>query len=133
MIVRNENEMFKLGKKLGKEIRPPYCIELRGDVGAGKTTFTQGIADGLGVRETVTSPSFLISKRYAFPKGELVHYDFYRLEEPGLMAEELDDSLSDPGTIVIVEWGGEVEGVLPENRKIIEIKALENGDREVKW
>ena len=132
MIVRTEEEMMKFGEEFAKTLDFPAAIQLVGDVGAGKTTFTRGLAKGLGVSEAVTSPSFTISKRYAGEKVELVHYDFYRLDDPGIMAEDLNDSLSDLNTVVVVEWGGDVEGLLPENHQKIEIKILEDGSREVK-
>lgn len=132
-IIKNEAGMRELGEEIARELALPFCVELRGDVGAGKTTLTRGIAKGLGATEAVTSPSFTISKRYVIDGGELVHYDFYRLDEPGLMADDLYDSLSDEKTGVIVEWGEEVAGVLPENRIIVTIKLLANGEREVKW
>ena len=71
-------------------------IELVGDVGAGKTTFVRGLAQGLGIKEPITSPSFTISKSYALKNGGfLVHYDFYRLQDPGLMSEDLQALLDD--------------------------------------
>ena len=132
MIIRTEEEMMKFGEEFAKTLDFPAVIQLIGDVGAGKTTFTRGLAKWLGVSEAVTSPSFTISKRYAGEKVELVHYDFYRLDDPGIMAEDLNDSLSDLNTVVVVEWGGDVEGLLPENHRKIEIKILEDGSREVK-
>ena len=107
-------------------------IELVGDVGAGKTTFVRGLAKGLGIKEPVTSPSFTISKSYALKNGGyLVHYDFYRLEDPGLMAEDLQDNLSNQKNIIVIEWGNSVKDLLPENHTKIEIKYNEDNSREV--
>lgn len=107
-------------------------IELIGDVGAGKTTFTRGLAKGLGITEPITSPSFTISKTYALPNdGNLIHYDFYRLSDPGLMLDDLEENLKNPKNIVIVEWGESISDVLPKNRTIIKIKYTDNGAREV--
>lgn len=131
MIIKNEAEMLKFGEKFAKDLNFPAVIQLIGDVGAGKTTFTRGLAKGLGVSEAVTSPSFVISKRYAGEKADLIHYDFYRLDDPGIMVEDLADSLSEENAVVVVEWGGSVEGLLPENCQKIEIKLLEDGSREV--
>ena len=131
MIIKSENEMLKFGEKFVKDLAFPAVIQLIGDVGAGKTTFTRGLAKGLGVSEPVTSPSFVISKRYAGKKVDLIHYDFYRLDDPGIMAEDLADSLSEENAVVVVEWGGDVEGLLPENHIKIEIKLLDDGTREV--
>ena len=107
-------------------------IELIGDVGAGKTTFVRGLAKGLGVKEPITSPSFTISKSYAIPGGKtLVHYDFYRLPDPGLMAEDLEENLNDPNSIVIVEWADSVADLLPKDHTKIQIKYCDDGTREV--
>lgn len=142
MRIKTEKEMLDYGRTLGGEFLvrvkrgETVVVELLGDVGAGKTTLTRGIAEGLGVAEPVTSPSFTISKRYAFPvdesDGVLAHYDFYRLPDPGLMTEELDESLATPGTVVILEWADSVEGILPDDRMQIRILYLDDGGREVK-
>ncbi len=131
MKITSEKEMIELGISIAKQIHAPQVIELVGDVGAGKTTFVRGLAKGLGVKGPVTSPSFTISKSYAFPGGILTHYDFYRLPDPGLMAEDLEESMSDPQSIVIVEWANTVENLLPENCMRIEIKYNDDNTREV--
>ncbi|MBR5939520.1 tRNA (adenosine(37)-N6)-threonylcarbamoyltransferase complex ATPase subunit type 1 TsaE [Candidatus Saccharibacteria bacterium] len=107
-------------------------IELIGDVGAGKTTFVRGLAKGLGITEPITSPSFTISKTYALPAGgNLIHYDFYRLSDPGLMLDDLEENLKNPKNIVIVEWAESISDVLPKNKTVIKIKYTDNGTREV--
>lgn len=131
MKIASEAEMIAFGEQFAKTIKPPKIIELVGDVGAGKTTFVRGLAEGLGVKEPITSPSFTISKEYAFDGGILIHYDFYRLENPGLMAGDLMESINDPQAIVIVEWADSVENILPEDRTKISIKYCDDGSREV--
>ena len=131
MKISSEKEMLDFASNFAKSLSLPAVIELVGDVGAGKTTFTRGLAKGLGVESPVTSPSFTISKRYALPGGSLVHYDFYRLPDPGLMADDLADVLSEKNTVVVVEWGGSISDLLPENHHKIEIKLNEDGSREV--
>ena len=131
MLIHSEAEMLDCGKKLGASLEAPAVLELLGDVGAGKTTITRGIAEGLGIAEAVTSPSFTISKEYQGEKYRLVHYDFYRLADPGIMSEDLDEAISDPNTITIVEWGESIRDVLPENRKRIEIKYIDENTREI--
>ena len=111
----------------------PYVIELIGDVGVGKTTLVRGIAKGLGIKEPITSPSFTISKAYACPDGRtLIHYDFYRLNDPGLMAEDLEENLKNENNIVIIEWSDSVKDILPKNHTIINIKYNDDGSRELK-
>lgn len=132
-----EQEMVEYGKELAKKLKAEdfdgaKVIELIGDVGVGKTTFTRGLAEGLGVSEAVTSPSFTVSKVYALPDGgRLVHYDFYRLSEPGLMAEDLAENLADVRNVVVVEWGESVVDLLPEKHIKVEIKYNDEETREV--
>lgn len=123
--------MLEFGRNFAQKLQLPAAIELIGDVGAGKTTFTRGLAAGLGVAESVTSPSFTISKRYAFPGGELVHYDFYRLDDPGIMRDELDETLNEANSVVVVEWGGDVAGLLPKSKHRLEIQLNSDGSRTI--
>lgn len=133
--VQSEAEMMLLGRLFAENLTFPAVFELVGDVGAGKTTFTRGLADGLGVEEAVTSPSFTISKRYAYRQndlaGELIHYDFYRLDDAGLMRDELAEALALPGNVIVVEWGGGVADLLPESKVRLEISLNEDGSRIV--
>ena len=132
MKIASEQEMLDFGKEFAKKVSPGQVIELLGDVGAGKTTFTRGLAEGLGVKEPITSPSFTISKTYALPGGKnLVHYDFYRLPDPGLMSEDLSESIDNPNNIVIIEWADSVANLLPENHIKITISNNEDDTREV--
>lgn len=136
MIFSSEKEMLDYGKKIGRGLKSSAVIELVGDVGAGKTTLARGIAEGLGVKEPVTSPSFTIVKRYSFLNAEgeeryLAHYDFYRLPDPGIMSEDLAESIADEKTITLVEWADTVENVLPENHITISIFLNEDGTRTV--
>lgn len=131
----SEADLISFGQKLGEKLDAPAVIELIGDVGSGKTTLTRGIARGLGVKEPISSPSFTISKHYAYAKNNheynLVHYDFYRLPDPGLMAEDLAESLSDQNTITIIEWADTVADLLPEKRLTIKISLNDDGSRSV--
>lgn len=135
MIFATEADLIDFAKSLGASLRSAEktkVIELIGDVGAGKTTFTRGLALGLGISEPITSPSFNISKRYAFGQNrELIHYDFYRLDDPGLMSFELAEALQEPSAIIVIEWAGTVANLLPVNRLKIEFKILPDGSREL--
>lgn len=127
--------MLDFGRHFAGKITPPAVFELIGDVGAGKTTFTRGLASGLGIVEPVTSPSFTLSKRYAFEYNhqpcELVHYDFYRLDNPGLMREELEETLSNPNSIVVIEWGGDAAELLPETKYSLQLQLQDDGSRKI--
>ncbi|MCR5700283.1 MAG: tRNA (adenosine(37)-N6)-threonylcarbamoyltransferase complex ATPase subunit type 1 TsaE [Candidatus Saccharibacteria bacterium] len=137
MNIKSEQEMLEFGQdfasqKIQQNSSGAILIELVGDVGAGKTTFTRGLAQGLGVKEPITSPSFTISKSYALPGGgNLVHYDFYRLSDPGLMIDDLQENLQNPHNIIVVEWGESLAEFLPKNHLKIHIAYTETGDRKV--
>lgn len=112
----SEDAMRALGARVGRLLRGGEIIELVGDVGAGKTTLTKGIATGMRIDEDVQSPSFTISRVYSAPSGQkLSHYDFYRLADAGIMADELAETLHDPQVVTIIEWAGIVSGVLPDD------------------
>ena len=124
--------MKTFGAELGAVLGGGEIIELVGDVGAGKTTLTKGIAKGLGVGEDVQSPSFTISRVYDARDGlQLAHYDFYRLHDAGIMAAELHEMVSDPQTVTIIEWAEIVGGVLPEDRLTVRIASPSETARRV--
>lgn len=130
--VKSETEMKAFGEKLGALLHGGEIIELIGDVGAGKTTLTKGIARGLSINEDVQSPSFTISRVYdGRDELQLAHYDFYRLNDAGIMASELHETVSDPQVITIIEWAQIVAGVLPEDRVTVRITSPSETDRFV--
>ena len=117
---------------IGAKLRGREVIELISDIGGGKTTFVKGLAKGLGITQTVQSPTFTISRLYnARDDLELHHFDFYRLSEPGVVADELAESLREPNAVVAVEWGDIVHDVLPPQRITIHLKNLGKNEREV--
>jgi tRNA threonylcarbamoyladenosine biosynthesis protein TsaE len=130
--VKSEEEMKAFGKKLGALLCGGEIIELTGDIGAGKTTLVKGIAVGLGIGENVQSPSFTISRVY---QGRddiiLAHYDFYRLNDAGIMSEELQETINQLGTVTVIEWGQIVTGVLPVDRLSINIIAPTENSRRL--
>ena len=157
MKINSEQEMIDFGIELGdrftfkgtqsapvagvaRERRDPKkqseqqatVIELIGDVGAGKTTFVRGLAKGLGIEESITSPSFTISKSYAGKNKTLVHYDFYRLQDPGIMKAELEEDLKNPNNIIVIEWSDNIKNLLPKNHTIININYNDDNSREIK-
>lgn len=124
--------MKSFGKGLASTLRGGSVVELIGDVGAGKTTLTKGIAQGLGVDEPLQSPSFTLSRVYDIPGGRrLAHYDFYRLQDPGILADELADTAQQTDIITVIEWGDIVEGVLPAARTVITIETTSETERTV--
>lgn len=115
-------QMLEFGASLGAHLTGGEVLELVGDIGAGKTTLTKGIARGLGITDDVQSPTFTISRVYpARDNLDLAHYDFYRLDNAGVLKMEVEQTAHDPHTVTIIEWGGIVDGVLPDDRLRITI------------
>ena len=132
--VHSEDEMKQLGERIGSLLGGGEIIELVGDVGAGKTTLTKGIARGLGVDEDVQSPSFTISRVYDARDGLILsHYDFYRLHDAGIMADELHETLHDPKSITIIEWAEIVGGVLPDDNLRVQIVSPTESSRRIEF
>jgi tRNA threonylcarbamoyladenosine biosynthesis protein TsaE len=121
IFVDSPEQMEHMAASMGGKAIPGICIELRSDLGGGKTTFTRGFVRGIGSLDSVSSPTFTIGKQYKTDNLTCYHFDFYRLQEPGLVAEELYEALNDPTGIIIVEWADTVNGVLPDDRMIVKI------------
>ncbi len=124
--------MQAFGARLGALLKGGELLELVGDVGAGKTTLAKGIAAGMGIEEDVQSPTFTISRIYDTPGNvQLAHYDFYRLHDAGIMADELHETANDPTTVTIIEWAEIVSGVLPADRLTIHIVSPTETSRHI--
>lgn len=124
-------DTLALGNALGAALQGGEVIELRSDVGGGKTALTKGIAAGMGSTDTVQSPTFTISRIYQAGVRELHHFDFYRLHDPGIMAAELAESLNDERAVVVIEWSDIVANILPESRIVVVIAATSEQSREI--
>jgi len=130
--VHNLIELTEVAQHLAENLPTKFCLELIGDVGAGKTTFTKALIENLGSSDEVTSPSFAINNRYRLNDGrEVSHYDFYRLGEAGVISQELLEDLAQPQICVIVEWAETVSQVLPAERLQMTITTLADGGRQL--
>lgn len=121
-------ETFALGKKIGEAIRPGTIISLVGDLGVGKTVFTQGVAKGLGIHEPVNSPTFTIMQVYENGRLPFYHFDVYRIGDIEEMDEiGYEDYFYGEG-VCLVEWANLIEELLPEGVCQVKIeKDLERG------
>lgn len=124
--VKDEMETIELAQNLESEKFPNMIICLTGELGSGKTVFTKGIANALGIEETITSPTFSIIKEY---EGELplYHMDVYRLDGNayGVGIEEYFTK----GGIVVIEWAETISNILPEERLDIKFKVVDENKR----
>lgn len=128
IIIKSPKEMIELGEKLGTVAFPNMLITMLGDLGAGKTTMTKGIAKGLGINGVVNSPTFTIMKIYE-GRLNLYHLDVYRIENP-LDDFELEEYFEDDG-VCVIEWANQINELLPHDRLDIEILDLGNDKRKV--
>lgn len=111
-----------LAKAIGRAVKGGEVIEFKSDLGGGKTTFVKGLAVGMDITDTVQSPTFVISSLHQAERGlELHHFDFYRLNDPGIMSAELAESLTQNNAVVAIEWGEIVHNVLPDDRITISL------------
>lgn len=128
-ITYSEKQTFNLGKKLAKKLRNGKVIALIGPLGAGKTVLIKGLAKGLGIKKTITSPTFVLMKIYrtrieADKKIKwLVHVDAYRLKSgQDLVSIGLEDWFNRPDTVTVIEWADRVKDILPKNTITIKIE-----------
>ena len=124
----SEEETFALGEKIGKEAKPGQVYTLLGDLGVGKTVFTQGVAKGLGMTEAICSPTFTIVQVYEEGRMPFYHFDVYRIGDIEEMDEiGYEDYFYGDG-ISFVEWANLIEELIPDNRIQVTIsKNLEKG------
>ena len=121
-------ETYELGRKMGREAEPGQIICLSGDLGVGKTVFTQGFAVGLDIEGPVNSPTFTILQQYEDGRLPLYHFDVYRIGDVSEMDEiGYEDCFFGDG-VCLIEWPGLIEEILPEKATWVTIeKDLEKG------
>lgn len=120
-------ETANLARKLAEKLQPGDVITLNGDLGAGKTTFTKGLARGMGIKRNVNSPTFTIIKEYA-GRLPLFHMDVYRLDgEEDLGFDEYFDSEG----VTVIEWAERIKDRLPEERLAVEIRLCSETERTI--
>jgi tRNA threonylcarbamoyladenosine biosynthesis protein TsaE len=121
----------KIAYQIGKNLHGGEVIELISDLGGGKTVFAKGLAQGAGSQDTVSSPTFTISKLYHSPHFDIHHFDFYRLSDPGIVSLELQEAIDDPKAVVIIEWADIVTGVLPAKRLTVKLTCTDENQRNI--
>ena len=131
MFVENLKETLNLGEKLSQKLNPQSIVLLKGPIGAGKTSFVQGIARGLSISEDITSPTFALSHHYSSGKIPLIHLDLYRLENISYAKEvffsEEEEALQNKA-ILVIEWPELIEPLIEDFWKI-EISYAKNYGR----
>lgn len=131
-----ENLLKTRGKTGGKPVQSATIIALQGDLGAGKTTFVKAVAQALGIKKMVTSPTFVLEKVYKIKEDcgftHLIHIDAYRLENgTELLSLGWKEVVSDPCNIVFIEWPERVAEILPEGVRTIWFQFMNESTREI--
>jgi tRNA threonylcarbamoyladenosine biosynthesis protein TsaE len=144
-LTKSEKGTEKLGEKIGKKIleekldKTAKILALEGDLGGGKTTFLKGFAKGLGIREKILSPTFILFRKFQIPNSKFqnfYHIDCYRIEkEREILNLDFRKIIKDPKNIVAVEWANKIKKILPRKVLKIKFKILEKKEREIliKW
>lgn len=127
-----------LAKKIARKLKGGEVIALKGDLGGGKTTFTQGLAKVLGIKKQLTSPTFVIMKIYDLPKGSkfpfkrICHVDAYRLQsEQDLINIGVKEYLGNPEVVTVIEWADKVKKVLPKKTIKIYFEIVGETERKI--
>lgn len=120
--VNSENETRNLGFEMGENAKAGDIYCLKGDLGVGKTVFTKGFAEGLGVKEDITSPTFTIVNEYDSGKLPFYHFDVYRISDSEEMFDIGCDEYFFGNGVCLIEWAELIEDILPENVKWIKIE-----------
>lgn len=131
VITHSAEETQSLAAQLAQQLKPGMVISLVGDLGTGKTTFTQGLGRALDVKRLIKSPTYTLVKEYAIPTGFLLHIDAYRLEDGGVMDLDLS-SLLQEDAITVIEWAEFIREEMPENYLEIHFTMLESSKRQIK-
>ena len=130
IITKNESETILEGKKLGLALHPGAIIALYGELGAGKTTFIRGLAEGLNIKMHVSSPTFTIVNEYPgiIP---LFHFDMYRLETENELYDIGWDDYPERGGVCAVEWSEKVPNAFPPDTIIVKLENIGNSSRRI--
>ena len=127
VLIRNEEDTRAFGHQLAEKLQPNTVIALIGDLGPGKTTLSRYIAEGLGVKETITSPTFTVVLEYHSGRLPLYHFDVYRVNDPDDLFEIGAEEYFYKGGVSIVEWADQVAEILPDDTLCI---FIEYGEKE---
>jgi tRNA threonylcarbamoyladenosine biosynthesis protein TsaE len=135
-ISQSEEETKEYAREFAHRLKGGEVLALIGNLGSGKTTFTQGLAEGLGIKQRILSPTFVLMRSYPFQKGKkrltLYHIDLYRLEKPEeAKALGLEEIWSEPKNIVLIEWAEKIKELLPKKTIRIEFEYLDENVRKI--
>lgn len=132
LVTKSDADTRAVGRRLSGLLRPGDVVVLCGSLGAGKTAFVSGVADGLGIDEPVTSPSFVLMRKYTSGFIPLVHVDVYRIGSLGEF-DDLDVFEEARESVLVVEWGDAVAASLPDDHLKIVIEITGETERDLRF
>lgn len=125
----SSEDTSRIGEKLGAKCKGGEIFLLSSDLGGGKTTLSKGIAKGLSSQDVVSSPTFTVSNVYDAKNDiKVYHFDFYRLQEGGVVEQELRELSEDPKVVILIEWGDIIDESLPADMIRISIDRVSSGE-----
>lgn len=137
-MTKSPSQTKKLAKSLAKRVlklkrvKKAIVLGLIGDLGGGKTTFLQGFARGLGVKEKILSPTFILIKRFPFAKRYLFHLDCYRINKAKeLLDLGFRDFIFNPGNIIAIEWADRVKKIMPKGAIFLKFEFIDKTTRKI--
>ncbi|HFC76838.1 MAG TPA: tRNA (adenosine(37)-N6)-threonylcarbamoyltransferase complex ATPase subunit type 1 TsaE [Candidatus Moranbacteria bacterium] len=141
IITKNANETKELGRSISKDFQGGEIVCLEGDLGAGKTTFSQGILQGLGAEGPYTSPTFIVMKEYRIENNQIkngkqgvkkiYHLDTYRVETSDILDLGWNELVANKNNVIIIEWSEKIKEIIPDNSFWVKFKHLPNNRREI--
>ncbi len=135
VLTKSAKETKALGKKIAANLKGGAILALTGELGSGKTTFAQGLAKGLGIKQRIISPTFILVRKYDLESKNFYHIDLYRLEteiEREVRNLGIEEIWDDSENIVVIEWAEKIKKMIPENATWIEFKNLGENERKIK-
>jgi len=140
-LTKSPSQTKKLGQELAKKLlksnpkNQALVLALEGELGGGKTTFLQGLAKGLGIKQRILSPTFVILKKFQIPSNRFqyfYHLDCYRIEKPKEILDlNFKEIISDPKNIVAIEWADKIKKILPKETMFLEFKSVDKNKRKI--
>lgn len=132
-LTKTTGQTKNLAQNLAKTLKGGDFLALYGNLGSGKTTFVQGLAEGLGIKRRIISPTFIIVRRYKKDKENFYHIDLYRTETTNdLLGLGIEEIINDKNNIIAIEWAEKMSNLLPKKRIELDFKYLDENTREIK-
>lgn len=135
IVTKSAKETQRAGELLVRDLKGRDLVCLEGELGSGKTTFVQGLAKGLGIKKRITSPTFVLMKRFAISNKQFAnfyHIDCYRIKNPQeLLDLGFKEILEEENTLVVIEWADRIRKILPKKRLTIKFEFIDEKTRKI--